>query len=355
MDALLILLPTEVTACELFPFLSTRDLTALDAAVTNHLLRPQLFHIYQSPLCVRHCDCGLTSRLLTWFIDRSITLTAITLSKDLDSNGLSDIYQQLCNNEATAASIKHLDVSPCNATANSKHIVKLLSCCHGLESVNLSLCRQVTKVALTKLGQKCPHLRSLDLSITRVTTKALISMAKNCPSLTSLNLRACTLVTDDAIISLSKSCPALRYLDISLSGPGVTDAAVIALSQNCPSLTKLNMSVCNITDSAVSALARNCSAIESIDLSYCYSITDAGVANLARGRSAVRALSLRGNNKITDASVMTLVQNCPSLVSTEVNFCPQITESANEVIYECCSLNRGPSYLVYLSQSGMRL
>ena len=330
MDTLLVHVPTEVVACEIFPFLSTRDLTALDAAVTNHLLRPQLFHIYQSPLCVRCCDCGLTSHLLTWFFDRSITLTAVKLFTDLDSKGLCDIHLQLTNNKAKVSSIKHLDISPCNASVNSNHFIKIISPCSGLESVNLSLCNQMTKAVLTRLIKRCLNLRSLDLSVTRVTSKAIISVAENCASLTSLNLFACSLIKEDAVIKISQLCPSLNSLDIGLLGTGASDAAVAALACNCPSLSNLNLSLCNITDAAVNALAFNCKSLRRIDLGFCHRVTDFGVVELAQRCSTLRDLTLKANFNVTDMTVITLLESCPSLARLDVSFCSNVTNVAHD-------------------------
>jgi hypothetical protein len=43
----LLKLPTDILAFELLPFLSTKELGRLDIAVTNKLLRPQIFEAYQ--------------------------------------------------------------------------------------------------------------------------------------------------------------------------------------------------------------------------------------------------------------------------------------------------------------------
>ena len=326
-------LPTDIVVCELFPFLKIADLSCLDVAITNRLLRTQLYFAFES-LSIRQCWSGLTPLLLSWLLERSITLITATLSEDLKSQGLLDIFHLLVVNTTKASQIRHLDFSRCNASVTSNHIIKLVSCCSGLYSVNLSLCRQVTKSALIQLSKKCSHLSSLDLSITRVTDKALISLAANCSSLTSLNLRACSLVTNNAIVVLSKMCPGLSSLDLSLMGTRVIDDAVIALSLNCPALTKLNISSCCLTDVGLKALAQNCSSIESIDLSYSGGVTDVGVLELAQWCSTIRALSLNGNNKVTDASVVKLIEICPSLMSIELNFCTGISEEVRYFTYE---------------------
>ena len=334
--SLLVEIPSDVAACDLFSFLSISDLSCLDVAVTNHLLRQQLLDIYKS-LCVALCHRRMTPTLLAWFLSRSITLLTATLSKDLDTKGLWSICNQLEVNPGRAAKMRHLDISPCNAAIKSSHLIKLMTCCSGLESVNLSLCKEVTKAALTQLGRQCRNLQSLDLSVTRVTDKALVSLAENCSTLVRLNLRACSLITDEAIIAISQFSPSLTFVDISLTGARVTDAAVIALTLNCPSLVELNASACNITDAAVTAVAQNCLDMESIDLSYCCQITDSGVLDLVGRCSNMRTLSLKGNNEITDLSVTAVAQSCLLLEQMELSFCEGVTKSACDFVLEICA------------------
>ena len=339
MSNLIALMPSDMAACDLFSFLSIDDLGCLDVAVTNHLLRQQLFQIYQS-LCISRCDRRMTPTLLAWFLSRSITLLTATLSKDLDTQGLRSICHQLVINPGRAAKMRHLDISPCNAAIKSSYLNRLITCCSGLESVNLSLCKEVTKAALTQLGRQCRNLQSLDLSVTRVTDKALVSLAENCSTLVRLNLRACSLITDEAIIAISQFSPSLTFVDISLTGARVTDAAVIALTLNCPSLVELNASSCNITDAAVTAVAQNCLEMESIDLSYCCQITDSGVLDLVERRSTMRTLSLKGNSNITDLSVTAVAQSCLLLEQMELSFCQGVTEAACEIVFDTCLSRR---------------
>ena len=80
MDFLLRNTPTDVLSFELIPYLTLLDLTRLDIALTNICLRPQLLEVYPF-LRLEHTKEGVDVRQLTWFMDRSIRLSSVSLVK----------------------------------------------------------------------------------------------------------------------------------------------------------------------------------------------------------------------------------------------------------------------------------
>ncbi|MFC1659410.1 hypothetical protein ACFL0U_02490 [Pseudomonadota bacterium] len=113
--------------------------------------------------------------------------------------------------------------------------------------------------AITTLAKNCPSLTSVNLEgCYRITDGGIIALAKNCPGLTSVDLRCCNRITDDGIIALAKNCPGLTRVDL-YGCDQITDAGIIALATNCPDLTSVNFGGCyRITDDGIIALATNC-------------------------------------------------------------------------------------------------
>ncbi len=76
-------------------------------------------------------------------------------------------------------------------------ITKIGEGCPQLQSLNLFRCKQVTDVGITKIGEGCPQLQSLDLSgCKQVTDVGITKIVEGCPQLQSLDLSGCSEVTD---------------------------------------------------------------------------------------------------------------------------------------------------------------
>ena len=67
-------------------------------------------------------------------------------------------------------------------------ITKIGEGCPQLQSLNLYYCSQVTDVGITKIGEGCPQLQSLNLSLCSVTDVGVSKIEEGCPKLQSLNL-----------------------------------------------------------------------------------------------------------------------------------------------------------------------
>lgn len=331
----LLSLPSQLLSNDLLTFLSLRDIGRLDSALTNHLLRPQLFEVYRF-LSVKHAKKGLDSCQMGWFGDRDISLESITFKKSIYGGELTTIFDML-QKSSRAGDVKNINCSKCNESPSKAHYAIISKHCNRVQSVNFFRCSGITKPMITQLCKRCPNLQSLDISNTRATDKTLMGLAQNCPTLVNLSVRACEDITDEAVITLARSCHSLASLDLNSSCNKVTDIGVSAIAENCPLMTSLDLSDCrNVSNIAVIALALNCKSLNTLKLSGCKNITDAAVITLAQNCPLLSVLHFRHCRELTDATLMVLSQNCPKLSSLDLSSCDRITDAGVVAVVKKC-------------------
>jgi hypothetical protein len=234
------------------------------------------------------------------------------------------------------------------------------------QSVNLSLIpsSDLTGQAFISLAKRCPSLTSLTISESNITDEIVASVAAACPlltfldvsanleltdkavtslapcsSLASVNFHGCANLTDMAATSLAKVHAVLRSVDLSYC-PKIADVGVASLATNCPSLTSINLSYCpKLTDAAVASLAANCRSLTHVDLSHCVELTDAAVASLAAGCPSLASVTLSRCTKLTDETGTSLA-SCRSLTYVDVSGCAKFTDNATASLASCPSLAR---------------
>ncbi len=154
-----------------------------------------------------------------------------------------------------------------DALAKVLSMVARLDCKTATETVPL-VCRRWARVQKAMCGDVDLDMRRIGCSIEnalqrfksvkgliarhRSTTDAVLSsIARNCKSLTKLDLSDCHQVTDTGDITIAENCKSLTQLDLSDCEP-VTDAGVIAIAENCKSLTHLILDMCyEVTDACI--------------------------------------------------------------------------------------------------------
>ena len=88
-----------------------------------------------------------------------------------------------------------------------------------MSSLELSYCRAVSDVGISKIGEGCPELRSLHLEDCHKVTDAGISkIGEGCRQLQSLDLSYCHKVTDAGISKIGEGCRQLRSLHLGFCG-----------------------------------------------------------------------------------------------------------------------------------------
>ena len=265
--------PPTLISSALIPFLTIDDVVRIDSAVTNHLLRDQLLNLYPQ-IRVQHSTQGLGPAQIMWFFEKSIPFEELKFTDDLISINLSNIFDFLKIQYMHASLIKEIDFSATYKYAKTAHYNKMLMCCTGLESVNLSRCKDVTKSLLIRLGTECPNLRSLDVSDTTVTDSAVMALAQICSTLTSLNISSCPNITDKSVVIIAQKSLRLNKLYLR-QNDRVTNSTICAVAKSCPALTALDVSYCpKITDSALIFTSQTCRYLVRLNVMGCENVSE---------------------------------------------------------------------------------
>lgn len=139
-----------------------------------------------------------------------------------------------------------------------------------------------------------------------VDDSVMSEVARNCPRLEILDLRACELVTDKGILEIARHCPQLTYLNVGRvkHSEGITDLSIVAISQNTRVET-LGLAGCAVSDETVLAIARHSGPrIERLSLNQCHRITDHSMCELLRSAPKLQVLEIVGCKDLKDAKTM---------------------------------------------------
>ena len=185
--------------------------------------------------------------------------------------------------------------------------IKTLSKCDGVEFV----------------ATHCPQLTDLELTETSNASFVVTVFAQHCP-LKRIKLHRCLnqysipedtgiAEAESALKSIGEYCPQLEELDLSVNW-AVTDAGLISLATKCTQLKKLNLAhACRgnfevrLTDAGICAVARHCPLLQMLVMSPCDSMTDESLWAVALGCRQLRHLSISGG-QLTAAPLQELMQ-----------------------------------------------
>ncbi len=170
------------------------------------------------------------------------------------------------------------------------------------DNLNLSYIGNfLTDDVLSEIPAKFPQLAYIDLSLCRsITNIGLSRIIPDCPNLVSCNFTWCDKITDAGVAGMA----------------------------HLPNLTSLNLTSCSeITDIALESMVAKKYNLQSLNLSRCNKITDNGVKMLADGMKNLIALNLSWCDKITDAAIDS-ISKLPELAFIDIKNCKQITDIA---------------------------
>lgn len=92
---------------------------------------------------------------------------------------------------------------------------------------------------MEQVAAAAPLLESLNLSMcTQITDRALLALANGCKRLMILELSGCALLSDTGFVQLARHCRALERMDLEDCSL-ITDASIQAFANGCPNLADL--------------------------------------------------------------------------------------------------------------------
>lgn len=198
---------------------------------------PNLREISLSP---RHTDTCL--RLL---VARCPNITFLRLSYMISDVGIRSIADKLPNltfMDATASCASseeqfvrlaercvHLITLKLPSSISDGAIVRFVECCASLKTLHIGsslpltgpnlasrYADLVTDVAVTRIGEMCPHLESLELNgCNRITIASISDLVSQCQHLKHISLYGCVLLNSLVLSDIGIGCPELEYLNIS--------------------------------------------------------------------------------------------------------------------------------------------
>ncbi|PNX71988.1 F-box/LRR-repeat protein, partial [Trifolium pratense] len=267
-------------------------------------------------LSIRFRSSEVNDIISSYFIDSLVSLKGLT-SLDLSFSLISDelltsiamaglplrrLVLQSCSGYSYVGifsllskrqSIQHLDIQR-TEFLNDHHVVNLSLFLGSLVSINLSVCENLTNLALFALVRNCPSLSEISMEYTAIgkesteNSNSLMDFVVN-PRIKSLHLAGNSFLRDESITMFASMFPNLQLLDLNkcygiseevpklkvlnLSYTSVDDETLYVISKNCPGLLQLSLERCiNVTTKGVNHVVKNCMQLREINLEYCYKV-----------------------------------------------------------------------------------
>ncbi|XP_022100523.1 F-box/LRR-repeat protein 17-like [Acanthaster planci] len=156
---------------------------------------------------------------------------------------------------------------------------------HNLEI----LCLQNCGIGPPGLAQvaKMHLLKKLDLSnLPTLTADSVQGVARHCPLLDTLNLSLSRDVRDDCVLSVARLCK--RLTTLFLISCAITDHALHGIGDNSSLLEHLDVSWCShITDRGAAYVSDRCPRLKYLGLIRCTKVSDAAVERMVEDHPAV--------------------------------------------------------------------
>ena len=265
--------------------------------------------------------------------------------------------------------LKKLDIS--STPTNDAELIVIAQTQPLLASLNVTSCRMITDVGVSKLAEYCHDLRCLILNDSMhqsccVTDAALHSLAAGCPCLREIHLVFSPVITDDGLCFLLSRCNQLEVINV-IGCLRLTDNSLLTAAQYCPLLRVFKASECsNVSSASVNTIIKQCKKLDKLELDTCHLIvqlnftdekqknkTERKLCNvgernnlvnylfcqaLASGSSRLRVLDLSFCSNLTAHSVKELAMYCMTLRSLSIRGCYQVTDDAIQILSEHCLL-----------------
>lgn len=237
-------------------------------------------------------------------------------------------------------------------------LISILKQYPDFTSLNLQDCTSLTNKSAHALA-KCKKLVYLNLNGCYWLNKnAFTTIAKECIKLKQVSLAGCHSIDDNAVMALANSCPQLLNVDISRCS-AITRSSLLRLADRCPRLDNIRLSLCSrASASSFIYLVSKCRQLTTIDLSGCEWVTDEVVKEISENCKDLTYITLQNCNLLTDAGIIHLAQ-CIHLKIIALSNCKKITDKALTPLFSQCrelahiGLNNLPAItdapLVYLA------
>ena len=318
--------------------------TSISISKGSVVLLPELMSLIFEYLCVK--DKGRVARVCkkwryaaynrrVWknvVAKLHLRRTKINVFKGLMKRGITQVQVlSLRRNIETLVEgvplISSLSLTGCVNVLDSTLMFALFDEKPSLIKLNLSLCKQITDVSLSRIAQNLKNLEVLELGgCSNITNIGVLTLSIGLTKLKMLNLRSCCLISDQGLAFVSGQCDEkcgnleLEHLVLQ-DCQKVSDKSLYYISQGLMNLVTINLSFClNLTDLGIKYLSTMINLCE-LNLRSCDHISDAGLRYLSQGKAQLSVLDVSFCDKVGDEGLISLSHGLTSLKSLSFNAC----------------------------------
>ncbi|MEC7839713.1 MAG: hypothetical protein VX777_06710 [Chlamydiota bacterium] len=304
--------------------------------------------IHLNPFIVKmttHLDLGMYSELIDKPVEETSKLFRILIDKYQEISTVSLPAPCSLNEESIFELTQRNRIKQINLNfslcKNIKHFEENFShLCHPLNQQNwkLKLCHidHLSTADAVKILSYFPLSHSLCIDDKNfLTDDNFHSLACNLPNIQKLSMQNLTKITDKSLAQLTKHSVNITHLWLSgchqISDKGVCDF----LSAHGEKITLLHLDSCNITPLVAFTINIYCQSLTSLSFANCQKIDDHSINAIANGCPKIKYLNLNKTN-ITDTCCELMISNLKSLREISFYGCPNISESAINLILANC-------------------
>ncbi|PNX76466.1 F-box/LRR-repeat protein [Trifolium pratense] len=257
----------------------------------------------------------ISDRLLYSIAKEGLPLTRLVL-RYCTGHSYDGIFCLLWNSQC----LQHLDLHKTDFL-NDQHVVELSSFLGDLVSINLTICRKLTYLALFALLKNCPSLSEIKLerigSAVVENYDSLVEFGVY-PQLKSLYLGQNSWLNDESIIMFASVFPNLQMFDLNyccnisegicqvltkcskikhLNLAGCSKVKMHQMNFAVPKLEVLNLSDTEVDDESLYVISKNCCGLLQLLLKYCNGVTENGVKHVVENCTQLREVVVEGSDK----------------------------------------------------------
>eukprot|EP01041_Mallomonas_annulata_P003573 gene3573-7104_t len=208
-------LPQEIYGI-IIPFLSGRDLLALDTAATNIKQRPQFLSVLQKSEVLELYGTLVNRVGCNWLLKRGVTPFKIRFHESIRTSDIECLFSsQFVAKHILSFSLSKYKTDFDQSLEDSDiSLARIFDICENLTEFNyISDCNLITDVGITHLAQSCKKLSHIDISECRnITDNGVIALVRNCHQIIQLNISNCRRVTDVAIAIARQLHPEMHLI-----------------------------------------------------------------------------------------------------------------------------------------------
>jgi len=281
---------------------------------------------------------GDLDELLTHISLFSLDLRSLNLSNGsaMPSNGLQALNEKM---KMTLISLKCVNMDG----LRHPNLAPIFNCFPFLQELDLSHSLGLLDFKLKEVSLVLPKLRKINLSGNNISDQSLFYLCKNCEFLEEIEMMSVYHITVAGVASAIRERPGLRCLSFTIS-----NSAVLALERphslftaslfSLKGLTCLDLSFSCVEDKLLFSLAEECLPLRRLGFQCCFGYSYSGIYRLLSKCQSLQHLNLQKANFLYDQHFARLCLFLAELISINVSFCSNLTESTLFAFAKNCPL-----------------